>query len=162
MSSGYRRRRNELAQYFEPEAGAPEPLRACCERRVRFEEVDPLRIAWHGRYVSYFEDGRVAFGHKYGLSYAEFMERKVAAPIVQLHLDYLTPLEFDELFTIEASLHWSEAMRLNFSFAIRKEDSKLAATGYSVQMLTDLRGNVLFFPPEWVLGFREKWRSGTW
>ncbi|MDH3347690.1 MAG: acyl-CoA thioesterase [Desulfobulbaceae bacterium] len=157
-----RRNRGEVPNYFEPEEGAPEPLLAKCSRRVRFEEVDPLRIAWHGRYVSYFEDGRVAFGHQYGLSYAEFMKHKVAAPIVQLHLDYLAPLTFDELFTIEAVLHWSTAMRLNFTFAIRKENNQLAATGYSVQVLTDLIGNVIFFPPDWVMQFQEKWRSGKW
>ena len=36
---------------------------------VRFSETDPLGIVWHGNYIKYFEDGREAFGRKYGISY---------------------------------------------------------------------------------------------
>ena len=36
--------------YFPFKQDAPEPLRAIVRRRVRFEEVDPLGIVWHGRY----------------------------------------------------------------------------------------------------------------
>jgi acyl-CoA thioester hydrolase len=146
--------------YFEPEPGAPPPLRARTTRRVRFEELDPLRIVWHGRYVSYFEDGRVAFGREYGLSYEEFMQHRLAAPIVSLHIDYLTPLAFDDLITIEATLHWSTAMRLNFEFAVFTSSGEKAASGYSVQVLTDLKGNIFFVAPDWVEDFRHQWEQG--
>ena len=36
---------------------------------IRFHEVDSLRIVWHGHYLKYFEDGREAFGRKYGIGY---------------------------------------------------------------------------------------------
>ena len=40
--------------------------------KVRFSEVDSMKIVWHGNYVHYFEDGREAFGKKYeGLSYLD-------------------------------------------------------------------------------------------
>lgn len=39
------------------------------EQRVRFDEVDSLGIVWHGHYVKYLEDGREAWGRKYGLTY---------------------------------------------------------------------------------------------
>ena len=146
--------------YFEPEDGAPEPLVVSATRRVRFEELDPLRIAWHGRYVSYFEDGRVAFGRKYGLSYEAFMENRLAAPIVQLHIDYLTPLGFDEEITIEARLHWCTAMRLNFTYAIHNRAGRRVATGYTVQLLTDLDGTMLFVAPDWIERFRRRWLRG--
>lgn len=155
-----RRRAGEAPEYFPSEAGGPRPLQIVCSRRVRFEELDPLGIMWHGRYVSYCEDGRVAFGREYGLSYSELMRRETAAPIVRFHLDYFAPLGFDQLVRIETTLHWSAAMRLNFSYAIRKEDGTLAASGYSVQLLTDLAGNVLFIAPDWVKRFQDNWRAG--
>ena len=37
--------------------------------RVRFDEVDALGIVWHGNYVKYLEDGREAWGRKYGIPY---------------------------------------------------------------------------------------------
>ena len=59
-------KRNRL-NYFPEKEGTPKPLETSVARRVRFEEVDPLTIVWHGRYPSYFEDGRAAFGEKYCL-----------------------------------------------------------------------------------------------
>lgn len=35
--------------------------------KVRFSEIDSMQIVWHGEYVRYFEDGREAFGKRYGL-----------------------------------------------------------------------------------------------
>ena len=55
--------------YFPSRKRDPSPLRVTVERRVRFEETDPLAIVWHGRYASYFEDARSAAGEKYGIGY---------------------------------------------------------------------------------------------
>ncbi len=154
------RRQHTHSSWFEREDGAPPPLTVSATRRVRFEELDPLRIVWHGRYVSYFEDGRVAFGRRYGLSYEAFMTSRLAAPIVQLHIDYLTPLSFDELITIETSLHWCTAMRLNFEYTIFNQAGKQVASGYTVQLLTDLQGAMLFVAPDWIERFRRKWLRG--
>lgn len=148
--------------YFIDDPGAPAPLAANCERQVRFEEVDLMGLVWHGRYSSYLEDGRIAFGNRYGLSYQEFVRNQTAAPIVQLHLDFQTPLRFGDWFTIQAQLHWSEALRLNFSYRLTRRDGAVAATGYSVQLLTDIAGSLLLVPPPWIAGFRDRWRSGEW
>jgi acyl-CoA thioester hydrolase len=147
--------------YFPPRPGEPEPLTVAARRRVRFEEVDMLKIAWHGHYVSYLDDGRVAFGDRYPvLSYRRLHEVKVAAPIVQLHLDYQAPLFFDEEMTVAASLHWSEAVRLNFSYRITGRDGRLVARGWSVQLLVDEDRRTLLVPPDWFEEFRRRWREG--
>jgi acyl-CoA thioester hydrolase len=146
--------------YFKKNPGSPAPLVADIDRRVRFEEVDALGMVWHGRYPSYFEDGRIAFGDRYGLAYISFMQHQVMAPIVQMHLDYKSPLRFDQIIRIETTLHWNDALRLDFSYAIKDQKGMVAATGYTVQVLTDINGTVLFVPPGWVLEFREKWRNG--
>ncbi len=152
--------RRSRTSYFSTEENCPSPLTVSTSRRVRFEEIDPLRIVWHGRHVSYFEDGRVAFGRKYGLSYTQFMTKKIAAPIVQLHIDYMAPLTFDQEISIETTLHWCEALKLNFEFKVKNQQGMLAATGYTVQLITDLKGNVLFLPPDWIAEFRENWLHG--
>ena len=50
--------------YFKRNPQDPAPLVVGIDRRVRFEEVDALGMVWHGRYPSYFEDGRIAFGDR--------------------------------------------------------------------------------------------------
>ncbi|MBU1710668.1 MAG: acyl-CoA thioesterase [Proteobacteria bacterium] len=147
-------------QYFDTVPGAPQQLTATATRRVRFEEIDMLGIVWHGNYVSYLEDGRIAFGDRYGLSYMNFKGADFAAPIVQMHLDYLAPLRFDETFEVTAILHWTESLRLNFEYRLVR-DGALIARGYTVQLLTDLQGRLLLAPPDMVRDFREQWQEGS-
>ena len=66
--------------YFPRRVGDPPPLRILVQRRVRFEEVDPLGIVWHGRYPGYFEDARVALGSRYGIGYEDFIRHGVPVP----------------------------------------------------------------------------------
>jgi acyl-CoA thioester hydrolase len=146
--------------YFPTQQGAPAPLRVSVERQVRFEEVDPLNIVWHGRYPSYFEDARVAFGEKYGIGYLDCYDRGILTPIKKLHLDYFRPLRFPEPFSIEGILHWSEAARLDFEFIIRNRAGEVTTTGYTVQMMLDPALNIMLIPPPFVQEFRERWRSG--
>ncbi len=146
--------------YFAPDPSGPEPLQHTIERRVRFDEVDMMGVAWHGRYVSYFEEARVALGKKYGVSYSDFINRRTPAPIRQLHVDYHRPLEFDEPIRIQAMLHYSEAARMNFEFIIRDGDHRKVCTGYSVQLMTGRDGELLLAPPPFFRKFVDRWRDG--
>jgi acyl-CoA thioester hydrolase len=146
--------------YFPSVKGNPPPLGIRVERKVRFEETDPLGIVWHGRYASFFEDARTAAGEKYGFSYPDFIKNEVNAPIRILHTDFLIPLKFNETFIIEGRLHWTEAVRMNIDYLIWNAAGRLATTGYTVQVLLDKEDNLLLTPPPFFLEFREKWRSG--
>ena len=146
--------------YFRPQDGAPQPLRCSVERTVRFEEVDPLNIVWHGRYPSYFEDGRVLLGEKYGLGYMDLYNQGIVSPIKQMHVDYQLPLRFGEPFSIEAILHWSDAVRLNHEFILRNTDGEITTTGYTVQLMMDKEDNVLMVPPSFYEDFRQCWLAG--
>ena len=74
-----------IKPYFKTDEGQPAPLPIRIRQKVRFEEVDSLGIVWHGRYASYFEDARVAFGEKYGIGYMDFYANGVVAPIKLTH-----------------------------------------------------------------------------
>ena len=147
--------------YFRTGPDVPPPLRVDIERTIRFEEVDPLGIVWHGRYPSYFEDARVALGNRYGVGYADFRREGVAAPIKRMEADYILPLRFGETCTITALLHWTEAARINFEFEIRNGEGRLATTGCTVQLFLDERGGMLMSPPDFYLRFLRQWKDGT-
>ena len=150
-----------IKPYFKPLEGQPAPLRIRIEQTVRFEEVDALGIVWHGRYASYFEDARVAFGQKYGIGYMDFHANGVVAPIKQMHFDYHRPLKFGDKMTIEAILHWSEAARMNFEFIIQADNGELSTTGYTVQMMLDLDENILVLLPPFYKKFLDNWKAGV-
>ena len=146
--------------YFPRREGEPAPLTCVVDRRVRFEEVDPLGIVWHGRYPGYFEDARVALGERYGIGYMDLFENGIVAPIKKLHVDHTRPLTFGDPFTVEGTLHWSEAARINFSFVIRNEAEELVARGYTVQMMLDAQRNILMVQPPYFREFCDRWRRG--
>ncbi|MFO7728861.1 MAG: acyl-CoA thioesterase [Desulfonatronovibrio sp.] len=146
--------------YFPTPEGCPEPLRALSRRRVRFEEVDPLGIVWHGRYPGYFEDARMALGEKYGISYMVFHEQNVITPIRQFHADYLVPLSFGQEFTIEGIQHFSESARINIEYIIRDQTGQITTRGYTVQMLLDRDKNILIALPEFFEEFCRRWKRG--
>ncbi len=150
--------------YFKAEPGAPPPLRAKVRRRVRFEEVDALGIVWHGRYPSFLEDGRAEFGRIYGLSYSMFKTERIAAPIVQMQIDYRHPLEFDQEFEIETILHWCDALKLTFEYVltadVHQKGNVTVATASTVQLLTDSDGTLLLTETGFIREFRGRWRRG--
>ena len=146
--------------YFPFKQDAPEPLRAIVRRRVRFEEVDPLGIVWHGRYPGYFEDARVALGEKYGIGYLDFYQQGVVTPIKKMHINYIRPLKYAEEFTVEAIMHWTEAARMNIEYIIRNNNQQITTTGYTVQLFMDIQQNLLFSSPPFYMEFCERWKAG--
>jgi acyl-CoA thioester hydrolase len=147
--------------YFPFRQEDPLPLRHTVERRVRFEEVDALGIVWHGRYPSYFEDARAALGEKYGVGYMDFHKQGVVAPITRLYVDYHRPLRFQETFTTEGILHWSDAARINTEFILRDSQGQVTTTGYTVQVMLDFNEELLMVPPAFYVEFRERWKAGA-
>jgi len=152
--------RRKQAIPFPSEPGSPAPLCASAARRARFEEVDALGIVWHGRYPSYFEDARVAFGEKHGLRYLDMFRNGFIAPIVQMHIDYHSPLQLDDPFTVTLWMHWTDSVRLNSRYEITGEDGRLVASGWTVQMLMNLEREVLVAWPEYMEEFRRRWKAG--
>ena len=147
--------------YFKLVEGAPAPLRATCERRIRFEEVDPLGIVWHGRYPGYFEDGREALGNHYNIGYMDMSRNNVAAPIKQIHVDYIKPLSFGDTAHIETLLHYNEAARLNYEFIIRNGNEEITTTGYTVQLFVDAQQELMMGPPDFYAELLECWKAGS-
>jgi acyl-CoA thioester hydrolase len=146
--------------YFKSLEDAPCPLECTVQRKVRFEEVDALGIVWHGRYPSYFEDGRGALGEKYGISYLEFHRNNIIAPIKAMHIDYHKPLTYPDIITIKAILHWSDAARLNIEYTITDNKGELMTTGYTIQLLLDLNKNLHMVLPPFYVEFCRKWKAG--
>lgn len=147
--------------YFDQIPGAPEPIVVEVKRRVRFNEADPMAILWHGRYPLLFEEASEELGRRCGMSYPEFYESGLRAPIIELHIDYYQPLFLDEQFTIRASLLWHDGARLNTEFHLIKQDESLATSAYTVQLFTDhATGAPCIVSPEMLERCRSRWRAG--
>ena len=59
--------------------------------KIRFSEIDAMRVVWHGAYAKYFEDAREYFGNIYGLSYTQIEENGYFAPSSICHSSTRSP-----------------------------------------------------------------------
>ncbi len=140
---------------------APAPLMAATTRVVRFHEVDPLGVVWHGHYASYFEDARVAFGERYGIGYQTIHAAGFVTPVKQMRIDYEAPLRFNQECRITATLFWSDAARLNFEYTIADMEDALVTRGCTVQLFVTLAGDLSYAKPDFYEAFCAKWREGA-
>jgi len=147
--------------YFEKDPNGPVPISVEVVRRVSFSEVDLMSIAWHGRYATFFEEASAELGRKNGMSYKAYYESTLLAPIAQLHIDYHRPLELDELFTVKASMVWSDAAKINIEYSILKENGLLACTGYTVQLFVSAKTLEVYWTiPDLFEKCRKRWLNG--
>jgi len=146
--------------YFKLSENDPESLHYTVERTVRFEEIDPLGIVWHGRYAGYFEDARVALGQQYGIGYMDLYNNGIMAPIKNMHVDFIRPLKFQDQISIEGILHYTDASRINSEYIIRNHKGETAATGYTVQMMLNSSYELYLVQPDYYHHFCQKWKAG--
>lgn len=125
---------------------------------VRFSENDPMGIVWHGNYLRYFEDGRESFGKQYGISYMDYYNNQIMAPIVKISCEYKRSLRFGDTGIIETEYEYTEAAKIIFKYRILNKDTgELSVAGSSMQVFTDMQGNLLFTHPEFYTRWKLRW-----
>lgn len=130
-------------------------LTVTCDVRIRFNETDALGIVWHGNYISYFEDGREAFGRKHQISYLDVMRQGYSTPIVKSVCEHKLPLKYGDVVRIETIFVDTPAAKMVFRFKIYNSENQIVCTGETTQVFLDEEGNLtLNIPP-----FFEVWKK---
>ena len=134
------------------------PLQSVREIDVRFSELDPLNVVWHGNYIKYFEDGREDFGYKYDISYCDIRNAGVMAPIVSVNCNFKKFVKYGDKLQIETSYVFSPAAKIILEYIIRRlSDNEIVAEGSTTQVFTDFEGNLLLLPPRFFTDWKQKW-----
>jgi len=120
--------------------------------QVRFYEVDPYGVVWHGYYVGWFEIGRNELTEKFGLGPLQLKERNLLAPVVELNCQYKFPASFGESLLIQTTTERTEVAKLIFRYRIlSQKNGKVLATGSTAHVLTDFQGTLLYRIPQDIL-----------
>jgi acyl-CoA thioester hydrolase len=145
----------------EPVPGAPAPLRRTLVRTVHFYEVDSMGIMWFGNYCRMMDEAGAHLRAMCGLSYDDFRREGIMAPVKRMEVDYKLPLVLGERAEIVASMPWNEAMRIDTEFTIHKQDGRVAATGWMVQLLASAPDMApIYVETPLIARIRERWRRG--
>ena len=138
-------------------------LESQAEVRVRFQEVDSLRIVWHGHYLTYCEEGRLAFGGEFGLGYDDLARAELAIPLIHAEVDFHAPALFGDRLRVRTRLHPVRAAQLQFRYRITREGptdapgGTLLATAFTVHAFTSLASELRITRPSVYVEFLERW-----
>lgn len=125
--------------------------------KVRFSEVDSLRIVWHGHFIKYFEDGREGFGNEYGFGYLDFYNEGLLTPIVDVNCHYKKHLTYGDEIIIETTFINTDAAKIVFEYKIiKKEDESIVATGTSIQVFLSIDMELILTNPDFFLEWKKK------
>jgi acyl-CoA thioester hydrolase len=117
------------------------------EERVRYSETDQMGVAHNKNYFEWFEIGRTEFCRRKGISYREIEAQGFYLVVVEAFCKYRKPLRYDQMFTIRVSLREAASKKVVFDYEIlTKEDRHLVASGYTVHIATNARGEVSPLP----------------
>ena len=128
--------------------------------RIRFSEVDAMRVVWHGSYAKYFEDARERFGEVFGLSYNLIESNGFFAPLVDLSFQYKRPLTYGMEPEITIVYRPTDAAKIVFDYEIRNADGEVMATGHSVQVFMDRNYELVWTTPAFYEQWKAQWKTG--
>lgn len=137
-------------QYKEAQA-----LTVAHDIRVRFNETDPLGIVWHGYYITYFEDGREAFGRHHGISYLDVFKSGFTTPIVKSTCEHKLSLRYGDVARIETTIVATPAAKIIHRYKIFDINNNVVCTGETIQVFLDKNGDLMLTNPL----FYEEWKQ---
>ena len=124
--------------------------------RVRFSEVDPIRMVWHGNYVKYMEDAREAFGRRWGLSYRLIFDSGYFAPVYDMHLRYEATASVDDELDVKIIWRKKIGAKICFDYEIRRvRDNALVFEASTIQLFTTQDGVLETSEPD----FYRHWKN---
>lgn len=126
--------------------------------KIRFSEVDAMRVVWHGAYAKYFEDAREYFGLQYDLGYELIEQNGYFAPIVDLSFQYKLPLRYGMKPELTITYRPTEAAKIVFDYEIHHpENDTVMATGHSVQVFMDKDYQLVWETPVFFEAWKKRW-----
>lgn len=116
-----------------------------------------MGIVWHGNYLKYLEDGREAFGAKYGVGYMDIYKQGYTAPLVEIDIKYKKSLRYGTRILIETRYVHDDAAKIIFAYKVvnANNPAELIATANSIQAFLDLQGELVLTNPP----FYQEWKQ---
>lgn len=84
--------------------------------RVRYAETDAMNFVYYGNYATYFEVARVELMRHLGLSYRAIEEMGIWMPVVDFHIQYIKPAQYDDEVVIKVKVDEFPSSRMIFKY----------------------------------------------
>lgn len=124
--------------------------------RVRYADTDKMGIVYNGNYLTYFEIGRTELLRSLGMPYAVLEQQGIQLPVIEAHLEYKAPAEYDDLISVQATCRMERGILLHITYEITKHE-KLLTIGHTIHPFINIATGKPVRPPK---SFLELW-NGT-
>jgi len=116
--------------------------------RVRYEETDTMGVVYYAKFLVWMEVGRVSLFRDVGIGSGEWV-KEFGIPVVRAHADYKASARFDDEILIKTKIASIGNSSIRFENEIYKlPEMKLLATGHTVHVLTNKKGEKMPFSHE--------------
>lgn len=102
------------------------------EYKARYYETDKMGIIHHSNYIRWYEDARIYFMEKLGISYKKMEEKGIVSPVLSVSSEYKNMVYFDDVVSISVKIKKYNGIRLELDYVIKnKITGKIVNTGSS-------------------------------
>ncbi len=108
---------------------------------VPYADTDRMGIVYYANYLEYFERLRNELIRTCGLSYREVEESGVGLPVIEAHVEYIAPAEYDDQLDISGFVEWIQGSRLCVQYRINRGEDHLVS-GYTIHSAAALEGGM--------------------
>jgi len=128
------------------------------ELNIRFSDLDPMGIVWHGNYFKYFEDGREAFGKEFNIGYKEVFNEGFYLPLTHIECQFKKPIQYNDVLILETKYVNQAAAKITFEYTIlSKTDKSIVAVGKSEQVFLFKNRELHLTIPKFYAHWKTKW-----
>jgi acyl-CoA thioester hydrolase len=103
-----------------------------CAARTLYADTDRSQVVYHANYLRYFELGRASLMRDTGYTYREVEADGFLYPIIQVGLDFFSPLHYDDPMWIHTRPAQLERVRLRFDYLLTHgETGRVVCRGFT-------------------------------
>ena len=108
------------------------------EHRVIYGDTDAGQVVYYANYYRWMESGRREIFRKLKIDYVELYNKGIMSPVVESHCNYFHPARYDDVVIVETRIVDVKEKSIKFDYRVfRKNDKKLLARGYTVNVFAD-------------------------
>ncbi len=93
--------------------------------RVQPHHTDYAGIVWHGTYIAWMEEARIAALHSVGIEFANLVSWGCDLPVVELNLRYHQSVPLGAIAIVSTQLAALEKVRIRWDYQIRSPDTQV-------------------------------------
>ena len=110
------------------------------ELRVYYADTDHGGVVYYANYLKWFEIGRTEVLRQNSFNYADYENKNIIAPVVEVKCNYKQPARYNDIIIIKTTIDniGNSSIKFNYDI-IRKKDNVLLANGYTVNVFVDIK-----------------------